>query len=300
MIRPIQYLRGLAAMMVVWHHSVGQIDATLQFIHVPPWGAYGVDLFFAISGFIMLVTTWDKPISPVEFIGHRIRRIVPLYWAATLLMVGIAILSPELFKTLRFDATSILKSLFFVPYWSLAQAGQIYPLLVPGWTLNYEMFFYALFALTLLMGKGRRVPVMVAALAGLVICGVIFHPTNPALQVYTNYRLLEFGAGMILGRIWVGRKHPRRDGGYPMLMALGDASYSIYLTHIFTLGLLRVVWVKLVPVASMSSSVALLVVSMALCAIAGWLCYRFVERPVTRWLGKHRLVIRIEALGEKA
>jgi exopolysaccharide production protein ExoZ len=67
MIRPIQYLRGLAAMMVVWHHSVGQVPATLNFIRLPMWGVYGVDLFFMISGFIMLVTTWDKRMTPTEF-----------------------------------------------------------------------------------------------------------------------------------------------------------------------------------------------------------------------------------------
>ena len=104
-------------MMVVWHHSLKQdIPLSPIFHRIPQLGPLGVDLFFGISGFIMLVTTWGKSVTPAEFMGHRIRRIVPLYWMATLLMVGIAIIAPALFKTLKFDASSILKSLFFVPY----------------------------------------------------------------------------------------------------------------------------------------------------------------------------------------
>lgn len=289
MIRPIQYLRGIAAMMVVWHHAVWQVEATWTFIRTPPWGAYGVDLFFAISGFIMLVTTWDKPITPMEFMRHRIQRIVPLYWTATLLMVAIAILAPALFKTLKFDAVSILKSLFFVPYESLAQPGKIYPLLVPGWTLNYEMFFYALFAATLFVERQGRLPAMLAVMAILVTIGIVAEPNLGIWQVYTSPRLLEFAAGMVLGRLWVMKKHPRKDGGIPLLLALGDASYSIYLTHIFTLGALRVVWVRLVPTATMASSIALMVVSLMVSAAAGWLCYKAVEKPLTEFIGRVRI-----------
>jgi exopolysaccharide production protein ExoZ len=293
MIRPIQYLRGIAAMMVVWHHSLGQVDGTMNFIRLPPFGQYGVDLFFMISGFIMLVTTWDKPVTPLEFIGNRVRRIVPLYWLTTLLMLGVAIIAPGLFKTLKFDVASILKSLFFIPYDSLSFPGSIWPLLVPGWTLNYEMFFYALFAGTLLVERNWRVPIMVAVLSALVVAGYALHPSGAALQVYTNHMLLEFGAGMILGRIWVMRKHARRGGGHAVLMALGDASYSIYLTHIFTLGALRIIWVRVVPDASMASSIALMAVSLAVSALVGYGVFRWVEKPLTDRL--RGLVVRRDA-----
>jgi exopolysaccharide production protein ExoZ len=283
MIRPIQYLRGVAAMMVVWYHSVGQIAETKNFIGIYEFGHYGVDLFFVISGFIMLVTTWDKPITPIAFIGHRIRRVVPLYWAATLAMVAAAIVAPGLFKTLHFDAASLAKSLFFIPYDSLSFPGTIFPLLTPGWTLDYEMFFYALFAASLWAPREWRVSLMVGALVALVAGGYLLHPASIPMQTYTSPRLLEFGAGMILGRLWVMRKHARQDGGNAVLMGLGDASYSIYLTHIFTLGALRMVWIRLVPQATMPSSIALMLASLTACAVAGWLCYRLVERPLTRW-----------------
>jgi exopolysaccharide production protein ExoZ len=299
-IRPIQYLRGIAAMMVVWYHSVGQIEQTKQFISVYEFGRYGVDVFFAISGFIMLVTTWDKPITPMEFIGHRIRRVVPLYWTATLVMVGAAIIAPHLFKTLQFDAVSLLKSLFFIPYNSLSFPGTIFPLLTPGWTLDYEMFFYALFAISLLVGRRLRLPLVIGALCLLVIGGYVLHPSNIPAQVYTSPRLLEFAAGMILGRLWVTKKHAPNKRNVPLLTTLGDSSYSIYLTHIFTLGALRIVWVRLVPAATMTSSIMLMAVSLAASATAGWLCYRLIERPLTKLISRRRLVVKIEQLAEKA
>jgi exopolysaccharide production protein ExoZ len=280
MIRPIQYLRGIAAMMVVWQHSVGQ-GATSAFIRVPEFGIYGVDLFFAISGFIMVVTTWDKPITPIEFIGHRIRRVVPLYWAATLLMVAIAMVAPALSNNLQFDAVSLLKSLFFIPYDSLSFPGTMFPLLTPGWTLDYEMFFYALFAASLFAKRNWRLPLLIATLATLVVSSYVLPLKSVPMQVYTSPRLLEFAAGMILGRLWVMKKRAPGNGGQPLLMALGDASYSIYLSHLFTLGALHAVWVRAVPVATMTSSIALMVVSLTTCAVAGWMCYWLVEKPLT-------------------
>jgi exopolysaccharide production protein ExoZ len=268
-------------MLVVWHHALGQVDSTQQFIHLPPFGGYGVDLFFVISGFIMLVTTWDKPIGPFEFMSHRIRRIVPLYWLATLLMLAAAVAAPSMFRTLKFDAASIVKSLLFMPFESLSFPGKIAPLLVPGWSLNYEMFFYVLFAIALWLGREWRLPMMVGTLAVLVIGGWLLHPTNIPAQVYTNPVMLEFAAGMILGRLWVIKKHPRADGGFPLLMALGDASYSIYLTHIFTLGAMRVVWTRFVPTASLTTSILWMVFALMACAVAGWACYWLIEKPMT-------------------
>jgi exopolysaccharide production protein ExoZ len=302
-IRPIQYLRGIAAMMVVWHHAISQIDGTKGFIPAPEFGKYGVDLFFVISGFIMLVTTWDKPITPSEFVRHRIRRIVPLYWMATLLMITIDILSPAMFKTFKFDAPSLLKSLFFIPYYSLSSPGDIYPLLVPGWTLNIEMFFYAMFAITLLVERNWRTPLMVVALAALVVAGQVLQPVSAGWRIYTNYRLLEFGAGMILGRLWMMRAVAKRrpvDTRPNLLSYLGDASYSIYLTHLFTLGMLRAIWVNMVHTPSLMSSIALMAVSLAVSAGVGYLCYQLVERPLTTWISNRRLVIRIEAIGDNS
>lgn len=143
-------------MMVVWHHATAEVAMAPVFGKIPTFGPLGVDLFFGISGFIMLVTTWDKPIGPAEFMAHRIKRIVPLYWLATLSMVGLAVVAPALFKTLKWDAATLTESLLFIPHYSLSFPGDIKPLLVPGWSLHYEMFFYVLFAGALLCKREYR------------------------------------------------------------------------------------------------------------------------------------------------
>jgi exopolysaccharide production protein ExoZ len=283
MIRSVQYLRGLAAMLVVWYHAATQIPSNVPFIP-GEFGKYGVDLFFAISGFIMLVTTWDKPMTPVQFMRHRIRRIVPLYWLVTLTLVA----AMALRSSASLTGAAVVKSLLFVPYVSLAWSGpgllHIRPVLMQGWTLSYEMFFYVLFAALLLVNRELRLILMVGILSALVLAGNLFHPNAAPLQVYTDPRLLEFAVGMILGRLWVLKKHARKDGGNLVLLALGDASYSIYLTHTFIVGALRVMSERLLPMtATMASSIALMVLSLVACAAAGWCCYRFVERPLTAY-----------------
>jgi exopolysaccharide production protein ExoZ len=282
MIKFIQYLRGLAAMLVVWHHAQGQIGSW-RFIGASTFGSYGVDLFFVISGFIMLVTTWDKPIGPAEFIRHRIRRVVPLYWLTTLLMVALALIAPALFKTLKFDAASLAKSLFFIPYYSLSFPDLIRPLLVPGWSLNYEMFFYAIFAATLLLRREMRLPAVLAVLIALVALGLAIHPQSAPAFVYTDPIILEFAAGMILGRLWVMWPHPHANKGLALPLALGNASYSIYLSHLFTLGALRLAWMRLIHVEGLMPSIAFMATALIASALVGWLCFVAVERPLTRW-----------------
>jgi exopolysaccharide production protein ExoZ len=68
------------------------------------------------------------------------------------------------------------------------------------------------------------------------------------------------------------------------LMALGDASYSIYLTHIFTLGALRLLWGHFIPKPTLASSIAWMAVALVGSALAGWICFRLIERPMTQGL----------------
>ena len=90
-LRPIQYLRGIAALTVVWLHALTMMDGYTAFFGQPVFGNAGVDVFFVISGFIMLLTTWDRQITAAKFFRLRILRIVPLYWGATLLTVALGL-----------------------------------------------------------------------------------------------------------------------------------------------------------------------------------------------------------------
>ena len=114
MIRPIQYLRALAALSVVWGHSLYSIQGVAQQLGAPWFGASGVDLFFVISGFIMVVTTDRADVTPLRFLALRIVRVVPLYWLATLAWIACTALA----ESTAYPPGAIIKSLLFVPYLS--------------------------------------------------------------------------------------------------------------------------------------------------------------------------------------
>lgn len=325
-ILPIQYLRGLAALMVVWHHAPRQIPSLERFIP-SAGGVSGVDLFFAISGFIMVVTTTNSRVGPLEFIWRRIVRVVPLYWLMTLLMVAIALMVPSIFRTLVVEPDTLFKSLFFVPHFSNSFPDQVFPLLVPGWTLNYEMFFYVMFSLSLLLPANSRIYVLALGFFALVLIGVIAGPFQSAAgRTYTNPILLEFVAGAMIGAAWrrgwvmlpisvalillvIGFALLMFRGVHPwgavcgsalilwaaltpkladlkscLLEAIGNASYSLYLTHIFTLGIIRSIWIKF-----LTDEPTLLTAGLYMCiaiigsTIVALAVYRFVETPLLRF-----------------
>jgi exopolysaccharide production protein ExoZ len=207
LIRPIQYLRALAALMVVWVHSLYMIPGVAEQFNAPNFGGAGVDIFFVISGFVMVVTTADKDVTPVQFFCRRIVRVVPIYWLATLAMI-VGAASGHSFKNLGYPPDAIAKSLLFVPYTAIGgHQGNVWPILGQGWTLNFEMFFYALFALSLAAPRRFGLFGLAVVLGSLVVIGRLFGPFgNPLAAVYTSPLLLEFAAGMILAHRWL------RDG----------------------------------------------------------------------------------------
>jgi exopolysaccharide production protein ExoZ len=325
LICPIQYLRALAAMMVVWVHSLYIIPGVAERFGAPYFGGAGVDLFFVISGFIMVVTTARRDMTPVEFFLLRIVRVVPLYWLATLATIACAVYG-HLFKDLHYPPIAIAKSLLFVPYTSLGFPTGAWPILQNGWTLNYEMFFYALFALSLAAPRPFRLPGLAVTLGSLVVVGKLFGPfAGPLASVYTSPLLLEFAAGMILAYGWLhdgpgdwsphflllilfgfycmGSQHSQfivMGGAFIIvagclqtkicaiqnrpLLELGNASYSIYLIHQFVIEAFAWSWLRVFPAATWLSSALFMALALVFCAAAGWLCYRFVERPLTAQL----------------
>jgi exopolysaccharide production protein ExoZ len=210
-LKTIQYLRGIAALMVVYAHFLGLLERYgdgglgLDRFRI---GYSGVDIFFVISGLIMVVTTATTPVSPAQFLLRRIQRIVPTYWFYTALMVIAVLAVPGLLNTAQFDLDHVLKSFLFIPEYHPRITDAIWPILVQGWTLNYEMFFYLLFAVTLLIPRlGLRIAALVAVLVALVAAGRIAAFTSPIALTWTSQLLLEFAAGCLLGYFWV--RHPR-------------------------------------------------------------------------------------------
>jgi exopolysaccharide production protein ExoZ len=332
---PIQYLRGIAAMMVVFHHIKAQIPDFEAYLP-GAFGASGVDVFFVISGFIMHITTASSPIRPTEFMLRRVIRVAPLYWLLTGLMCLIWWVAPSSFKTLLVTPATFFQSLFFVPHFSLSFPDRIFPLLVPGWSLNFEMFFYVIFALTLTLPKTLQPRVVGVSIVALVLLGVLAGPFDSALlTTYTSPLLLEFAAGVLLGKLWLAQREglSRSVGvavfllGWALMVynsveavskyvdivsaslivagalntgflrwknhslkVLGDATYAIYLSHIFTLGVFRVIWARFVGTAGSSlNALAFAATAMTICLVVGVLLYIYLEKPLTRYLNQ-RLV----------
>ena len=330
----VQYLRGIAALLVVWHHATNQIAGMSEFL-ASDFGVSGVDLFFVISGFIMVVTTSTSPITPTQFWGRRIARVVPIYWLLTLLMVCIALVAPGLFKTLRIEPLKLVQSLLFIPHFSASFPAFAWPVLVPGWTLNFEMFFYAVFGASLVIPPRWRLGAVSSLFLGLTAVGVFLGPFKSAIaQTYTSPMLIEFVAGAWIGAWWatrpwrvpfwlslvmvaagavllvlrdrgplgpfsqaagaaltvIGALHPHFSGWRTRaLQALGDSSYSLYLTHIFTLGLVRVAFVKAVSATpNPFTAGCFMLLALPTCVVVGWVTFRWLEAPLSRRLSHRR------------
>ncbi|KQP21899.1 hypothetical protein ASF27_15140 [Methylobacterium sp. Leaf102] len=200
----VQVLRGLAALMVVFghaqHHAFvqsGKLGGSFERVHLLPWGA-GVDIFFVISGFIMVYASeklFGRQGAASEFLGRRVARIVPLYWIFTALYV--AVVSIGLAGTTKEAAgpATILASFGFWPAFAPGQSVPL-PVLELGWTLNYEMFFYLLFAVFIGLRRERAVMAAAATLGALVVVGLVMQPSAAAPFFWTRPIILEFGFGM--------------------------------------------------------------------------------------------------------
>lgn len=185
----IQALRGVAATLVAIFHFFPS-----QFIV----GAAGVDLFFVISGFVMgKIGVNDRPL---RFLSKRAVRVAPLYWFFTLVMCAGAIAG--VYSNFTFDAARLLKSLFFIPYWD--ENGHTWPLMVVGWTLNLEVFFYIVFAIGISLG--RPILFTCVTLSAMVALGYGFETRNAAFTLWTSNLLLEFIAGLLLSRLSLSGK----------------------------------------------------------------------------------------------
>lgn len=196
----IQYLRGIAAAMVVAFHlsyQANRLDGSpfLSDLFI------GVDIFFVISGFIMVVSTdAGRRILAGQFLVRRLVRIAPLYWVMTTGTVVLLVLVPRAFQSTIFDGTHALASFLFVATANPGSPDLYAPLIVPGWTLCLEMLFYACFAAALHAGQtGDRLVVAASApIVLLVWVGIGRAPVGMA-GFYTNPIMLEFIYGMVLG-----------------------------------------------------------------------------------------------------
>lgn len=233
----IQSLRGIAGSLVVVDHATEYMirrnslsEEYYQFAWFVGW--IGVAIFFVLSGFLMITTNWNRFGSfdaGLSFFRQRALRIVPLYWIAT---VAFSALAYARGSGVTIDM--LLKSLFFVPYLD-ARSGHMHPIAGQGWTLNYEMAFYLIFAICILLGRKAAAIVLIGALVALIVVGRIMNgaPYNDPASIFdffTDPIIGLFALGVGVGVLYI--KFPvARSGAWAIFGALSAALVCIAFLH---------------------------------------------------------------------
>lgn len=334
-IQNIQALRGTAVLLVVFYHMMkvegkyaGPDSLLPQFLNI---GAAGVDLFFAISGFVMVAVTrnaFQQSSQICRFAYHRITRIYPLYWFYTLLILAVYLIQPALINSSQGNQVNILASFLLLPQ-------KLEPLVNVGWTLIHEIYFYIVFALLLLL-PARALLTSLLFWGSAVVAVNTLYPSlsNPFLHLYSSPLTIEFISGSLIALLYY--RQPLRGNGFmlvgvaialliagfmlshsdidpdnwfrilvfgiPSALALyallllesrhkltlprwliktGDASYSIYLSHVIVLSLIGRVW-QHVATAGYLDNIIILPLMLAAVLIVGWLSYQGLEMHILR------------------
>ncbi|NII27757.1 acyltransferase [Pseudoflavitalea sp. X16] len=229
----IQFLRGMAATLVVYAHS---IDLTQRY--GKPWqgrfhylsdvGCIGVDLFFVISGFIITYVAgkYTGASEGTQFLQKRFYRINPIYYIASIVYIlSLMIRSWMAHKTYPIWSekfiNSALDTLMVIPL------GDGYsPLLMIGWTLSFEWLFYILFFLTILTRVKRKILLLSAIIGVLILLRYVLRPTDLRFAFITNPIMLEFLTGVLLCQLYLHLK--KIPVWIPvLLLVVGIAGYVV-------------------------------------------------------------------------
>ncbi|WP_183568344.1 acyltransferase family protein [Mucilaginibacter sp. SP1R1] len=342
-VESIQLLRAVAAFAVVVHHlsiSFDTFNGAPTFIShsgLGALGASGVDIFFVISGFIMFYTQnnykhENKLTYSLKFLKRRFTRIYPLYWIWTTVLLGMWLLKMAL-NSHVYKLPYIIASYLLIPW---PQPGaNLHPLLDQGWTLSFEMYFYLVFALSLLFSYNaiKIGLIVVSSLVGISLISYFFNAPEPVQYITCNNLVIEFAFGglivyiinyanekiyrsgiyllvigiiallstvfwgqfveyrvikygipafaIVLGIVFCEKYRPFKETAvYKFVHFLGDASYSIYLTHGFFImvfgAMLKKGFFKHVP------GDLLIIVGSILVTVICSLSHIAIERPLIK------------------
>lgn len=329
-LKSIQALRGVAALAVTLYHATVILDAGKYGKALPfqGWflsGDVGVDLFFALSGFIIFYAHRKDIGAPRHlswYLWRRATRIYPLYWLYLTLLAGIA-------ATGLAYVAARLGFMDYVTSYSLIQFTPAWPLVATSWTLYHEILFYLAFAFFIL---DRRLGLALFAGWLLVILAALDFKGGTLWKNVTSLYNLYFFLGIGASLAWQKIRHAPLARGLlvaaaallvlfvlqdhfigrhqwpwlrlemmivcPLLLAggaslerlsrpwipawllfLGNASYSIYLTHYEVYAaLMRLLvhfhWIDRIPADVLFVGIAGIAVSV------GCLVHIMVERPL--------------------
>lgn len=189
----LQVLRAFAAANVVLVHVIGAaINYSFPinfFSKLNELKPFGVDIFFVLSGFIMVYILKKNSINPINFFIDRFFRIAPLYWTLNIFLLALTFILPNIFITDIF----VIKNNFFPSFFFFSQlALGLNPILYIGWTLEYEMLFYLMISIFLFFHKRFFTWLFV----------IIFINIFVVISIL-NLIALEFAIGVILGNIFL-------------------------------------------------------------------------------------------------
>lgn len=264
----VQALRFVAATLVVVTHGTLYTSRHLD-KDLPVWhfGEIGVDLFFTISGFVMYsssVPHLGKPSYWKTFVARRLVRIVPMYWLGTTAMLLAVAVAPQFAAPGEVSPWRVFASYFFLP--STNPAGRVEPILGVGWTLTFEMFFYAVFALAL---RARwNVAWTSAAVMGVLSVGALAGRPPVAALVVMNPVVLYFVAGIFIAKASAARSLRAGAPGLALVGALWLVIDMLGTPH----------W----NVAALARQLGVCAVVAAVVALDPWLAPR-VPRLATWW-----------------
>ncbi|MCI8529763.1 MAG: acyltransferase [Lachnospiraceae bacterium] len=177
----IQALRGITALFIILEH--------IRFLNC---GAFGVDIFFCISGFMIMFSTHT---NTQYFVRKRLIRILPLYVLMTLGTFLLLTVFPQMFEQSHANPIFLIKSLLFIPF--DMGGGAIQPLMRIGWTINCEIFFYLLFFIALKINHNYRGLICSILLLGTVLSANLLPAPPLFLAFYGSPVMLEFTFGIL-------------------------------------------------------------------------------------------------------
>ena len=235
----IQALRGIAVMAVVLIHIQLYFSNKLAMPTFLPQfniGAASVDVFFVISGFIMVYASerlFGQPGGMRVYFLRRVARIVPMYWGATTILLLYVLIRHESFAAANGGAQAdyLIASYLFYPY--VRPDGWGAPFLGVGWTLNYEVFFYSLFGFLIMLSRRMVVATIAVIFSVLIAIRLTIDVPNP-FAYWFNPLIIEFVFGMAIALAY-------RDGfrippwvQWPLIAAgLALLGYSWSQAHFF-------------------------------------------------------------------